>query len=106
VVTFIGSAAMRTLNRRFMRHEGLTDVLSFRYSQKPAPPLAKPLVGEILIAPAAARRYAKRHGIPYRWELARYLIHGLLHWLGHDDRTMAQQRWMRALEDKLLKQCG
>jgi len=90
---------MRAANRKFLRHQGLTDVLSFRYPNEA-------VAGEILIAPAAARQYAKRHGIPYRQELARYVLHGLLHWLGHEDRTSRQQRRMRALEDKLLAQCA
>ena len=95
MITFIDSQTMRTLNRRLLRHDRLTDVLSFRYDHEP-------IVGEILIAPAAARRYAATHHVPYAEELARYLAHGLLHWLGHEDRTPAQQRRMRRLEDRLL----
>ena len=89
---------MRKLNRRFMRHDRLTDVLSFRYPHEL-------VIGEVLIAPACARRYARQHQVAYRLELARYVIHGLLHWVGHNDRTVQEQRRMRALEDTLLKQC-
>ncbi|PIQ83704.1 MAG: rRNA maturation RNase YbeY [Candidatus Omnitrophica bacterium CG11_big_fil_rev_8_21_14_0_20_63_9] len=95
-ITFIDAARMRQLNRRFLRHDRPTDVLSFRYEE------GEPLVGEILIAPAAARAYAAEHGLAYREELARYVAHGLLHWLGHDDRTRAQQQRMRRLENDLL----
>ena len=98
-ITFIGRGPMRTLNRRFLRHDEATDVLSFRYD-------GERLAGEILIAPAAASSYAKHHGIPYRQELHRYVVHGLLHWLGHDDRTPEAQRFMRALEDRLLVACA
>ena len=98
-VTFIGAARMRALNKRFLRHDRPTDVLSFRYD-------GEPVVGEILIAPRAARAYAKRHGIGYATELARYVVHGLLHWLGDEDRTAAQQQQMRAREDRLLSRCG
>ena len=99
IIALIDSRTMRRLNRRFMRHDGLTDVLSFRYSREP-------IVGEILVAPAFARLYAKRHRVSYRQELARYVIHGLLHWVGHKDKTPPQQRQMRTLEDKLLAQCA
>ena len=98
-VTFIESRTMRVLNRRFAQHEGLTDVLSFRYP-------GEPIVGEILVAPAFARVYAKHHQVSYRQELARYVIHGLLHWVGHEDRTLQQQRRMRQMEDRLLAQCA
>ena len=94
-ITFIGSRRMRALNKRFLHHDRVTDVLSFRYE-------SEPVAGEILIAPRRARAYAAQHGIPYREELARYVVHGLLHWRGLDDRTAQQQRKMRQLEDWLL----
>ena len=104
-VTFIDSPTMRKLNRKFTGHRGLTDVLCFRYPSLRSG-LRVPLVGEILVAPEAARRYADAHGIPYRQELARYVVHGLLHWLGHEDRTEAEQRRMRSMEDRLLAACA
>ena len=98
-ITFIGRHRLRVLNRRFLRHDRPTDVLSFRYDDEP-------IVGDILIAPAQARAYARRHGVPYAEELARYVVHGLLHWLGHRDGTPQQQKRMRRLEDQLLTTCG
>ena len=99
VVTFISSRRMRTLNRRFCHHDWVTDVLSFRYD-------GEPIVGEILIAPRQAQRYARAHRLPYAQELSRYVVHGLLHWLGHEDRTAQERRTMRSLEDRLLSRCG
>ena len=94
-VTFIDGRRMRRLNRRFCRHDRVTDVITFRYN-------GEPTAGEILIAPGEARRYARRHGLPYVQELSRYVVHGLLHWTGRDDRTAAQQRTMRRMEDALM----
>ncbi len=94
-ITFLDPQAMRKLNKRFLRHDRLTDVITFRYP-------GEPVVGEVFVAPSAARRYARQHGIAYRDELSRYVVHGLLHWLGHDDRTPVQQRRMRGREDALL----
>ena len=94
-ITFISARRMRTLNKRFLRHDWDTDVLSFRYD-------GEPVVGEILIAPRLARAYAAEQGIGYETELARYVVHGMLHWLGHDDATPVQQRKMRAMENRLL----
>ncbi|MBI3996426.1 MAG: rRNA maturation RNase YbeY, partial [Candidatus Omnitrophica bacterium] len=98
-ITFIPNARMKALNRRFTGHHRFTDVLSFRYD-------GEPIIGEILIAPRQAKRYAAAHAVPYRQELARYVVHGLLHWLGHEDRTIAQRRIMRAMENDLLIRCG
>ena len=105
-VVFVDAGQMRRLNARFTGHRALTDVLSFRYPAEGAGGSLKEelVVGEIIVAPAAARRYAQAHGLSYREELARYIVHGLLHWIGHEDRTAQQQRKMRKLEDGLLKQ--
>jgi len=101
-ITFIDERRMRRLNRQFLAHDRPTDVLSFRYDGTPRPTR---VVGEILIAPQQARRYARTHRVPYREELARYVVHGLLHWLGQEDRTAAEQEAMRRREDRLLEQC-
>ena len=109
-ITFIGPQRMRHLNRRFFRHDCVTDVLSFRYDGEPTclPPRwrGRQVVGEILIAPSLARAYAVRHRVPYSAELARYVVHGLLHWLGQEDRTAAERRRMRLMEDRVLVQCA
>ena len=107
-VTFIDARRMRGLNKQFLHHDRTTDVLSFRYDGR-GNPAAQPhpaIVGEILIAPSAARAYGRRHGIPYAEELSRYVVHGLLHWLGHEDRTFSAQRKMRLMEDQLLARCA
>jgi len=98
-ISFITVRRLRAYNRRFLRHDRITDVLSFRYP-------GEPTVGEILIAPARARVYARAHGLTYQRELARYVVHGLLHWMGHEDRTRREQTAMRAREDRLLARCG
>ena len=90
---------MRRLNRQLLHHDVLTDVLTFRYPDEP-------IIGEILVAPACARLAAGWYKTSYRQELARYVIHGFLHWVGYEDRTAAQQRRMHALEDDLLARCA
>ncbi len=118
-IAFVDAPTMRRLNRRFLQHRGLTDVLTFRYAEKgvrcqlsgvragrtrhPTPVARHLTLGEILVSPTFARQYAQEHGVSYEEELARYVVHGLLHWVGHDDRTPMQQRRMRRMEDELLK---
>jgi probable rRNA maturation factor len=107
-ITFLDRRQIHALNRRFLRHDRPTDVLSFCYNNGPQPrtPNPEPIVGEIFIAPAMAHAYAASNRLPYEEELSRYVVHGILHWLGHEDHTPAQQRAMRQREDRLLSQCG
>jgi probable rRNA maturation factor len=94
-ITFIDGRRMRRMNREFCRHDWVTDVITFRYD-------GEPTAGEIFVAPSQARQYARRHGLAYADELSRYVVHGLLHWTGKDDRTPAQQQAMRRMENALL----
>src|SRR3989338_10881759 len=78
-ITFLGRRQIQVLNRRFLRHDRPTDVLSFRYDGRgPVAHRANghaSVVGEFFIAPALAHAYARQHGISYNEELARYVVH-------------------------------
>lgn len=78
-VTFLGLAAMRRLNKRHTNHDWPTDVLSFA--------LALPdgrLAGDIYICRPVAMTNARRAEVPFREELIRLVVHGVLHVLGYD----------------------
>lgn len=80
-VSFIGTKAISKLNESYLRHRGPTDVISFGMGRN-APGL--PAIGDIYICAQIARSNAKRHGVPVGEELARLVVHGTLHVVGHD----------------------
>jgi probable rRNA maturation factor len=80
-ITFVGRAAISGLNRRYLGHEGPTDVISFglrRVGRRGA------VVGDVYICAEIARENARRQGIPAGEELLRLIVHGTLHVLGRD----------------------
>ncbi len=86
------------LNRRYLRHDYHTDVLSFPLHESPD----DPVVGEVYVdLDTAAERHAE-FGAGFEEEVCRYAIHGLLHLLGYDDATPEARAEMRALEDRYL----
>ncbi len=100
-IAFISNQAMATLNKRHLGHRGATDIISFGFS-RPAP--AAPVVGDIYIAPDIARANARLHGSGVREEIARLIVHGVLHILGHQhpdgaDRVCSAM-WLR--QEQLL----
>ena len=108
-INFIGEDQMKKLNKKFKNHSGLTDVLCFRYDESMGSgPLlnTERILGEVLIAPKAARNYANNNKLSYRKELSRYVIHGILHWLGYEDATEDQIKQMRIMEDNLIASCS
>jgi probable rRNA maturation factor len=62
------------------------------------------LHGEIVICVDEALAQARRFRTPWQSELARYLVHGILHLRGFDDRRPAQRRKMKRAEDRFLRQ--
>lgn len=99
-IAFVDGRTMRGLNRRHRGHDRVTDVLAFDLRERAA---RGRLLGEVVIAPSEARRQAKRFGQTYRRELARYVVHGLLHWAGYDDHAPAQRRRMERKQEAVLQ---
>ena len=81
-LAFVGDRAIRTLNRKFMKKDRPTDVLSFPLGEKG--PDGKYYLGDIMIAVPVAFRQAKEKGHALDRELRLLAIHGFLHLLGYD----------------------
>jgi probable rRNA maturation factor len=95
----VGADEMTRLNENFLHHAGCTDVITFNYTT-PAP---TGLEGEIFVCVDEAILQSRRFRRPWTEETIRYFAHGLLHLLGHDDRTPAQRLAMRRRENTLLR---
>lgn len=88
--------ALLKYNRDFLQHDDLTDVITFPVESNNG------VSGDVLISYDRVRENATAFGISAQHELRRVMVHGLLHLLGHTDKTKAQKEGMRALEDKYL----
>jgi len=94
-VAFVTNAAIRKINRTFLRHDFATDVISF--------PLGTDLFGELVISAEYAAAEAKARSIPVEEELLRYVAHGLLHLLGYDDHGPREKARMWKRQERELK---
>ncbi len=104
-IAVLGDAAMRRVNRDFHRADCTTDVLAFPLDDAAAG-RGRAGAGEVIVcAPFAAREAAAR-GIPWSSELVLYVVHGTLHLMGEDDRTIAAALRMRRLETRALARLG
>lgn len=81
-LSFVGERAIQTLNRKFMKKNRPTDVLSFPLGDKA--PDGKFYLGDIVIAVPVAFRQARAKGHSLDRELRLLTIHGFLHLLGYD----------------------
>jgi len=101
-LAFVDNATIHALNRRYLDHDEPTDVLSFPLSE----PNAKQLAGELVIGAEVAQAQAQERGHDVQAELALYVIHGLLHLCGCDDKTPAAAQEMRRRERHYLATLG
>ena len=101
-IIFVTDRQIHALNRRFLRRDRPTDVISFNCDaplcnpQPPSPPIGNRqsaiynpklpgeprLLGEVYISRDRARAQAREYGVSYASELRRLVLHGLLHLLG------------------------
>ena len=95
---FVEPAEMARLNEQFLQHQGSTDVITFDYGSS-----SLRLHGEIFICVADAMRQAREFHTIWQSEIARYVIHGLLHLRGLDDLQPAKRRLMKREEDRLVR---
>lgn len=99
-VYFVGDAEMTRVNERFLQHAGTTDVITFDYNE---PGRSDWLCGELFICVDEALVQARRFRVPWRTEVLRYLVHGVLHLRGYDDLSAPERRRMKREENRLVK---
>ena len=83
-------------NIKYLKHNTLTDVLSFEYSKGDV------ISGDILISVDTVNKNANIFGVNFLNELQRVMAHGLLHLLGYNDKTEREKKEMREKEDFYL----
>lgn len=84
-------------NNRYLGHNEYTDVITFDGQNGIG------VSGDVLMSHDRIKDNAATFGVSMRSELHRVMVHGLLHLLGHSDKTKAQREAMRCQEDKYLK---
>jgi rRNA maturation RNase YbeY len=99
-IYLVSAPEMTHFNETFLGHEGSTDVITFDYSEN----AAALLHAEMLICVDEAVRQARQFRTTWQSEVARYLIHGLLHLQGCDDARPAGRRAMKLRENRLLRE--
>lgn len=113
-IVFVGLGRIRELNKRYLWKDKITDVLAFgeKYEvgstkkekgvKSPGPFIE---LGEVIICPLQVKKNAKRFSSTFEKELAKILIHGILHLLGYDhEKSIAEAKKMEKKEQSYLSQ--
>ncbi|MBS4035677.1 MAG: rRNA maturation RNase YbeY [Ignavibacterium sp.] len=95
-INFINSDKLQELNRKHLKHNYPTDIITFNYSGS-----LSNLDGEIFISFEDAIINSKKYRVSLNNELIRLIIHGILHLLGYNDKTASEKKIMKSLENQL-----
>ena len=112
-ICFVSDPAIARMNRKFRDKPGPTDVLSFpartrrrraRFFRGAREASADQYLGDIVISPETARRYARRGAHGLASELRVLILHGMIHLAGYDHENDHGQ--MVHLERRLRRRLG
>ncbi len=104
-INLVAAREMALINETFLQHEGSTDVITFDHSAAEfrTPESGHQLHGELFICVDDAIQQAKDFKTTWQAEVVRYVVHGVLHLLGHDDLKPHLRRRMKREENRLVR---
>jgi probable rRNA maturation factor len=100
-LAIVDDDAIHALNRRHLEHDWPTDVLSFVLDDD-----GEHLEGEVILSADTAATAAEELGHSAAEEQLLYVVHGMLHLVGYDDKSDADAQKMRAAEARFLRHLG
>ena len=96
VFVFCKDAYLLEKNIQFLKHETLTDVITFDYCE------GNQISGDILISVDRVKENSEIFEVTFLNELDRVMVHALLHLLGYKDKTREDAKLIRSKEDFYL----
>jgi len=96
---FCSDEYLHRMNVEYLNHDTLTDIITFDTSEEEGR-----LAGEIYISLERVTENAQTFSVPVEQELARVMVHGVLHLCGHLDERSSEIQKMRFLENFYLSQ--
>ena len=93
---FVSDEKITDLNRKFLKHDYATDILTFDSSEDDF------IAGEMFISVDTVKENAKYYSASFEIEILRVILHGMLHLCGYKDETEEEQKKFRELEEKYL----
>ena len=95
-IIFCSDPYLLMINKKFLNHNTYTDIITFNLG------LEGEISGEIYISIDRVRENARKFNVTQQNELCRVIIHGILHLIGLDDKTIKEKVLMRSKEDYYL----
>ena len=95
-VVFCSDQHLLVINKEYLNHDYYTDIITFNYCE------ATQISGDLFISIDRIKDNSKNNKILFVNELHRVIIHGVLHLCGFNDKTKAEKKEIRQMEDYFL----
>ena len=96
-ISLMSDEALLEINKKHLNHHDYTDVITFDYSTE------NTIHCDIAVSTDRVSENAHNEGVSIENELARVMIHGILHCVGFNDKTEDDKLIMCSKENELLK---
>lgn len=96
-VIFCSDRYILDVNKKYLGHDYYTDIITFDYCE------GSRLSGDLFISVDTVRDNSKFYNSAFDDEIHRVIVHGLLHLIGYDDHSEADQKLMRSKENQYLE---
>lgn len=97
-VAFVSSLEIKKLNKKFLKKDKTTDILSFSSIEENS-------LGELVLCVEKIKQQAKEHELSFKGEISYLLLHGLLHLLGyHHEKGGTSAKKMYQIQDEIFNQ--
>ncbi len=93
---FVSGDQLLEMNKTHLQHDYETDILTFDYGSETQ------IEAEVYISVKALEEATERFGQTPENETIRLIAHGLFHCLGQKDKSTADKKEMRALEEAFI----
>lgn len=97
---FCSDDFLLNINKQYLNHDTLTDIITFDYSKEKAD---QQISGDVFISIDRVKENAVTYSKSFENELHRVIIHGTLHLLGYTDKIKIAKEQMTKQENSCLQ---
>ncbi|MFQ5769159.1 MAG: rRNA maturation RNase YbeY [bacterium] len=98
-IILVNDEYIRKLNKKYLHKDAVTDVIAFPISAEKATFFE----GEMYVCIDRVLENATSYNVNFNQELNRVVVHGLLHFIGYEDKTYCGKKIMTKRENHYLK---
>ncbi len=101
-LSIVDNKEIHKINKEYRKIDKPTDVISFAFLDNNE--IKNELIGEIFISHEKIYEQAKEYNHSIKREYLFLFLHGLLHLLGYDHKTIEEEKIMFGIQDKILSE--